>query len=58
VSASRLPGAIELVLEQPIRQIEPDVLYLSGSASVPSAVLEVIVRDYFLVDLPDNSPAR
>lgn len=58
VNVSRSPGAIELALEQPVRKIEPGVLYISGRVSAPSADLEDIVRDYFLMDLPDNSPTR
>lgn len=49
------PGTLELRLEQPLTTSDDGDVYVVGGVAAPSPMLEQIVRDYFLVDLPDSS---
>lgn len=49
--------AIELILEEPPVQSDRDSVYLHGAVATASPGVEEIVRDYFLIDLPENVPS-
>ncbi|WP_461169178.1 hypothetical protein [Arthrobacter sp. Z1-15] len=47
-------GALELVLDKPAKQSELGSVYLTGVTATTSSGLTEVIRDYFLIELPEN----